>query len=221
MSTALALPTLLPGELREQGIAIPPDLTFDQWETALRNAEWIEQAAPWWVVDLVAFGRAKFHEDYSQALPDAIEDSDGFHQAKLKQAEWMADRWPPGTRVPQQSYSAHRAVAKLNRADAVALLQETDKDGRRLPVRVLARRADEVEEEGRGRAVDASGVVLEASEPLDWTPTADDLTDDARQALAVRSAQMGRRHAIGFEAGWIAALRWAGVEDCFREWRDG
>jgi hypothetical protein len=137
MTVAIALPSLLPGELRAQGMVIPPDLSFEAWETALRNAEWIERASPWWVVDLVAFGRVKFHEDYTQALPDAIEDADGFHQAKLRQAEWMADRWPASTRVPDQSYSAHRAVAKLDHLDAVALLQR-DRQGRTAPDRAGA-----------------------------------------------------------------------------------
>lgn len=48
MTTALTLPTLLPGRLRENGLDIPVDLDFDAWEAALRNAEWIERAAPWW-----------------------------------------------------------------------------------------------------------------------------------------------------------------------------
>lgn len=219
MSTALALPSLLPGELREQGMVIPPDLSFEDWEAALRNAEWIERASPWWVVDLVAFGRAAFAEDYSQALPDAIEDADGFHQAKIRQAEWMADCWPAATRVTGQSYSAHRAVATLPKPDAVALLHETDKDGRRLPVRVLIRRAAEIEESIQGRAVDADGVCLAESEPLVWVPTRADLTDDAREVLDQRLSGIGKRHAIGYERAWLDCLVWTHQEDAFKEWK--
>jgi hypothetical protein len=171
VTTALALPSLLPGRLHENGMEIPPDLDFETWESVLRNAEWIERASPWWVVDLVAYGRDKFHEDYSQALPDAVEDVDGFHRAKLAQAEWMADRWPPSTRVLGQSYSAHRAVAKLDRADAVALLHETDKDGRRLPVRVLARRADEIEESIRGQAIQVDGTPVDTESATSGGPS--------------------------------------------------
>ena len=219
MTTVLALPSLLPGQLHEQGMAIPADLTFEAWEAALRNAEWIERASPWWVVDLVAFGRAKFHEDYSQALPDAIEDADGFHQAKLRQAEWMADRWPPGTRVPGQNYSAHRAVAKLSKPDAVALLQEMDKDGRRLTVRALTKRADELEASIQGKAVDANGTPVEPAGDLPWRPTKEQLTDEARLVLEVRLSEMGARHRVGFESGWLAALVYA---DCLEAFvRDG
>lgn len=216
---ALVLPSILPGELHENGMVIPADLSFDAWEAALRNAEWIERASPWWVCDLVAFGRAKFHEDYSQALPDAIEDADGFHQAKLKQAEWMADRWPRGTRVPGQSYSAHRAVAKLDRPDAVSLLHEKNKDGRRLTVRVLARRADEIEESIKGHAVTAAGGLLSTPEPLVWVPQKADLTDEARSELDRRLAGIGKRHVIGYERAWLDCLLYTEQRDCFKEWR--
>ncbi len=213
MTTTLALPSLLPGHLHDNGMDVPLDLTFEQWEDALHRAIWLERASPWFVVDLVAFGRDKFGEDYSQALPDATEDADGFHQAKLRQAEWMADCWPAGTRVPDQSYSAHRAVAKLKREDAVALLHETDGDGRRLPVRTLARRAEEIERAILGTAVDAAGDVLDSPDlPL----TMDDLTDEARAPLNVRLAEMSARMRPGFAAGWVASLIWAGQDDAFK-----
>ena len=216
MTTALALPTLLPGELHEQGLVVPPDLSFEDWEAALRNAEWIERASPWWVVDLVAYGREKFHEDYSQALPDAVEDTDGFHQAKLRQAEWMADCWPASTRVPGQSYSAHRAVAKLNRDDAIALLEATDADGRRLTVRELVKRAGGVEQAIQGRAVDATGAPIDTAD-LPWTPDLSDLSDEARAALEAR-APKGRLRSAYLE-GALWALVWAGVEGAFQPGR--
>lgn len=216
MTSALALPALLPGQLRDNGMDIPPDLTFDAWETALRNAEWIEAASPWWVVDLVAFGRATFAEDYSQALPDAIEDADGFHQAKLRQAEWMADRWPASTRVTGQSYSAHRAVAKLNRPDAVALLGETDKDGRRLTVRALAKRADEVEASIQGRAVTADGAPADPADDLTWHPSRADLVEACRSRLEIKLSEMSASRRSSFEAGWLAAHVEADALGCFR-----
>lgn len=214
MTETLALPSLIPGELHQDGILLPRGLTFDAWESALRNAEWIERAAPWWVVDLVAYGREAFGEEYSQALPDAIEDADGFHQAKLKQAEWMAGRWPLGTRVPGQSYTAHRAVAKLDRSDAVALLNETDRDGRRLTTRVLARRADEVERSVQGRAVTIDGEPIEAGD-LGWYPSKADLVDECRARLEVHLSEMSARLRTGFEAGWIRGHVEANALGCF------
>lgn len=216
MTTALALPSLLPGQILENGLEIPPGLTFGEWEAALRNAEWIERASPWWVVDLVAYGRAHFGEDYSQALPDAVEDADGFHQAKLRQAEWMATVWPRNTRVPEQSYSAHRAVAKLNRDDAVALLEMTDRDGRRLTVRELARRADEQTRAIEGRAVDASGAPTD-DDVLPWCPTEDELTQEARAALEARAPKGRQRSA--YVAGYVRALVWADQRDAFVNWQ--
>lgn len=218
MSAALALPSLLPGELRENGlVGIPIDLSFEAWEAALHNAEWLERASPWWVVDLLAFGRAKFHEDYSQALPTVEDDPDGIRQSKLKQAEWMADRWPAGTRVPEQSYSAHRAVAKLNRDDAIALLEMTDADGKRLTVRELVKRADAVEDAIQGKAVTVDGAPVEPADDLGWRPTKEQLTPDVRRDLEVRLSEMSSRHRVGFESGALWALAYANVLDCFTQ----
>jgi hypothetical protein len=218
MTTTLApRPTLLRCELLEQGLSIPADLTFEEWQATLERAEWIERASPWWVVDLLAFGRAKFGEDYSQALPDAAEDPDGIRQSKLKQAEWMADRWPASTRVPEQSYSAHRAVAKLNRDDAVALLEMTDRDGKRLTVRELVKRADAVQEAGGGRAFDATGTEV-TPEPLIWQPAISDLTAEARAALEANAP--GGRHRLGYEQGFLRGLVFADARTAFKEWRE-
>lgn len=164
---AFALPSLLPGQLHETGIDLPPNLTFDEWAASLRNAEWIEAASPWWVVSLVEYGR-RFNEDISQAFPTFEEDPTGIRQAKLKQASWMASAWPEGTRVPGMSYSHHRTVAHLDRPEAQALLREalaaTDEDGNSRPwsTRELKRRVDD-----RDRAVPADAIVVDA-EPVLW-----------------------------------------------------
>lgn len=126
MTTALALPGLLRCELREYGLHIPADLSFEEFEQELERSLWLEEASPWFKVDLIAFGWDKWGEDASQALPTREEDPRGQKQAKLKQAAWMAPVWPPAARVHGISYTHHRLateMAQKDRREAVALLE--------------------------------------------------------------------------------------------------
>ena len=60
----------------------------------------------------------------------------------------------------------------------------------------------------------------EEPEALPLPMSADDLTDEARQALSYRVAGVGKAHRAGFERGFVAGLIWGDVRDAFREWRD-
>lgn len=213
MSTALAPRTGLPGDLLEQGYVLPPDLSYDEWAGVLRLAEHIEAASPWWVCDAIAYGRARFGEDYTQALPTAEEDPHGVRQSRLKQAAWMAEKYPRNQRVPGLSYTHHRAVAELEPLERQALLREAAEQHlstRQLIERVRDRQAAIGAE---SRAVDGPACAAEAGLR---EPTEDDLTDDARAALAFKRDSLRVREREGFAQGWVAALAWIEADDCFR-----
>lgn len=55
--TALATRAILPGELHEDGLVLPPDLTFEAWAEALARAEWLERASPWWCYQIGECGK--------------------------------------------------------------------------------------------------------------------------------------------------------------------
>jgi hypothetical protein len=210
--TALALPSLLPGQLHEHGIVLPPDLTYDQWADALRNAEWIERASPWWLCDLLEYGK-RFGEDASQAYPTFEEDATGARQAKLKQAAWMAEKFPPQERVAGLSYTHHRAVAELEPDDRRALLREAVEEG--LSTRELITRVTERQAAIR---LDATAGTSEPVCAADggWTPTTDDLSEDAAARLRFEIGMRRVRHPDDFGAGWVAALAWVEALDCFK-----
>lgn len=214
MSTSLAPRTGLIGVPSTHGLALPPDLTFEEWRGALDTADMLVAAGPWFLVDLMAYGAARFGEAHSQALPTAEDDPTGERQARIKQAAWMATKYPTAsTRVPSLSYTHHRAVAELEPLERQALLREAAEQQlstRQLIERVRDRQAAISAE---SRAVDGPACAAEAGLR---EPTEDDLTDDARAALAFKRDSLRVREREGFAQGWVAALAWIEADDCFR-----
>ena len=212
MTTSLAPRTGLIGVPSTHGLALPPDLTFEEWRGALETADMLVAAGPWFLVDLMAYGAARFAEAHSQALPTAEEDPHGVRQSRLKQAAWMAEKYPRNQRVPGLSYTHHRAVAELEPLERQALLREAAEQQlstRQLIERVRDRQAAISAE---SRAVDGPACAAEAGLR---EPTEDDLTDDARAALRFKADTLQVRDRGSFAAGWVAALHWAEVGDVF------
>lgn len=207
MSTALARQIGLPGQIHVQGLIIAREMTFDEWEAALRMAEFMEAASPWVTVDLVAYGEARFGEDASQAYPTAEDDPTGERQAKLKQAGWMASRWPPEARVQGASYTHHRLVAKLDRDEARGLLVAATHGG--WSTRDLAR-----EVKARELALPAeSSPAPSCAADVPFRPTLADLLPEWRM----------RAEASGdpaFAAGYLSALIDTRQDAVFSRWED-
>lgn len=212
MSVSLAPRTGLPGDLQAQGYVLPPDLSYDEWRDVLALAEHVEAASPWWLSDTMAFGQAKFGEAYSDALPTREDDPTGARQSKLKQAAWMAQKYPRNQRVPSLSYTHHRAVAELDADERRSLLEYAARE--HLSTRELIALVKE------RQAVEGVVVASETGCAADavWTPGVDDLTPDARAALEFKAT--GVRDRAAFAAGWLAALQWTDQQDCFSRWGD-
>lgn len=217
MATSLAIRTGLIGVPGRNGLALPPDLTFDEWRSALYTADLMVSAGPWYLVDLMAYGEAKFGEHHSDALPTAEEDPNGDMQARLKQASWMATKYPTAsTRVPSLSYTHHRAAAELEPDERQGLLEYAAHE--HLTTRDLIALVKERQASIRGVVVAAETTC--AADQV-WAPTVADLTDDARAALAFKcETTAGVRDREAFAAGWLAALHWVEAEDCFSRWGD-
>lgn len=216
MSMLLAPRTGLPGDLLEQAYVLPPDLSYDEWRDVLALAEHIEAASPWWVVDAVAFGEAKFGEQATHAFPTREDDPTGARQSKLKQAAWMATKYPRNQRVPGLSYTHHRAAAELEPDERRGLLEYAARE--HLSTRELIALVKE-----RQQAVEGVVVASETGCAADqvWVPAVSDLTDEARAALEFKAATTaGARDRASFAAGWLAALQWADATDCFSRWGD-
>lgn len=140
MTAALVPRSVLPGIKRRDGYDLPPGLSFASWLRIRDLCEMLVEASPWWLVDVVAYGLAAFPDRYRASLPSGSADPYGVRQARLKQARWMAKKYPPGSgsRIPGVSFSHHRAVASLPHDERQALLLEAKAD--RLSTRAMLMR---------------------------------------------------------------------------------
>lgn len=217
MSVSLAPRTGLIGVPSTHGLSLPPDLTFEEWRGALETADMLCSAGPWFLVDLMAYGVAAFGEAHSQALPTAEDDPTGERQARMKQAAWMATKYPTeNTRVPSLSYTHHRAAAELEPDDRHTLLEYAAK--KHLSTRDLIALVKE-----RQSAIKGVVVAAETTCAADqaWVPAVADLTEEARAALEFKAATTAHvRDRESFAAGFLAALHWVEATDCFERWAD-
>lgn len=211
MSVELAPRTGLIGRPLPNGLALPPDLSFEEWRSALYHADQLVAAGPWFLVDLMAYGQRHFGERHSQALPTVEEDPDGASQSRMKQAAWMAGIYPTtGTRVPGLSYTHHRVAAELDPKDRAEVLGEALSE--RLSTRELLTRVKDRQEQARSIDAHAEPAPSCAAESV-WKPTPDDLTEEAAARMRFERTMAGR--AATFEMGWTLALAWADQLDAF------
>jgi hypothetical protein len=206
MSTELATRSTLPGLLREDGYDLPSDLTFERWLEVGQTLQQMERSVKWWLGDWWNYGVRCYGEMASQASKDHVEDATGYAYHTIENAGAVARKFENSRRRENLSWSHHDAVASLPPADADALLDRAAEAN--LNVFALRDRARTRKEQLRGQVAD------EPSEEL-AAPTRADLTPDALAALTVKLAGVGKRHALGYEAGWLACLSWLEADDCF------
>lgn len=209
MAVELAPRTGLIGVPADDGLILPPDLTFDEWRGVLETAERIEASSPWWVADAMAYGEQAFPAEHAQALPTATEDPTGVRQSRLKQAAWMAQKYPRNQRVPGLSYTHHRAAAELDpdqRRELLAYAAEKHLSTRDLIALVKERQATD------GRVLAASSETGCAAD-LVWHPAPDDLDPDVLVDLRCAEAASADR---SFTAGALWALAYLESEESFK-----
>ena len=210
MVTELAPRTGLIGKPLSNGLQLPPDLTFDEWAGALHHADLLVEAGPWFLADLMAYGERHFGERHSEALPTVEQDPTGASQSRMKQAAWMASKYPRNQRIPGLSYTHHRVVAELEPEARSTLLREAV--AANLSTRELVHRVKDVQEKARAIAAESRPVC--AADDEAWRPSPDDLTEEAAARMRFERTMAGR--GATFDAGWTAALAWAEQLDCFR-----
>lgn len=208
MTVALAPRTGLIGKPLSNGLVLPADLTFEEWAGALHHADLLVEAGPWFLADLMSYGERHFGERHSEALPTVEQDPTGASQSRMKQAAWMASKYPRNQRIAGLSYTHHRVVAELEPEDRSTLLREAVRGN--LSTRELLARVKETQEQAR--AIPAASEPVCAAESA-WRPTPDDLSEEAAARMRFERTMAGR--AATFETGWTAALAWVEALDCF------
>ena len=194
----------MPGLVRENAYVLPPTITFERWQQVGANLQQMQRSVNWWAGDWLRFGE----ERWGEAAYQAVAEITGHGDESLKQAVWVASKFPESTRVLELSWAHHRAVSGLEPEDRSALLQEAVTA--RLSTRDLVQRVKDVQEQARAIPADSTPVC--AAEGA-WRPTPADLTEEAAARKRFERTMAGR--GAGFDEGWTAALAWVEALDCF------
>lgn len=115
----------IPGVVTETGLELPPDLTYDEWESVGRTLQRIERSVMWWVGDWYRFGEHHYGENAAQAVGDET----GYAAATVQNAAWVADRVPIFRRLKNLSWSHHQEVATLPAGEQEAWLTKATDNG--------------------------------------------------------------------------------------------
>lgn len=200
----------LPGLLREDGYSLPPGLAFGRWCGIMTTLQTMQRRVNWWAGDALLYGEDHYGEDAYAAIQEIT----GRGDESLKQAAWVAGRFPPSTRVTALEWSHHRAVAGLEPEARSALLSEAV--AANLSTRELVARVKVEQEKARAVPAASAPVCAADDEPPAWMPTPDELTEEASARMRFEMTMRGVRDASAFGAGWCAALAFVEALDCFR-----
>lgn len=128
-------------QMTDTALVIPEDLSYDAWAEMGQPLVRIAQASMWWIGDWLLFGERKYGEKYSQAI-----EATGYALSTLKNAQWVADRFPPDQRREDVTFSQHKTIAGLDpkpRAELLARAAEEHMTEGELAGRVKAIKAAE------------------------------------------------------------------------------
>lgn len=194
------------------GLRFEIDTPIEVWGALVERLTRQHKRLEWAIGDAINFAEQAYEgHKYEQWIEET-----GLSENTLSTMRWVSERIDPLRRRKDVGWSHHREVAALPPEKQDALLERAADKGM---TRWEVRQAAKVEaEQLRGRAVTAGGAcAAEDLEPLIWTPTEADLTDEARAALEAHAP--GGRHRLGYVSGFIRALLWADQQDAFKEWK--
>jgi hypothetical protein len=192
------------------GLVFRDDTPIEVWSSLVTRLLAQHKRIEWAIADAINFGDRCYGEVYSQWVEET-----GLAKKTLANIAWVGRQIESSRRREDMDFSYHAEVASLPPAEQDALLDRAADQGMtRYELREASRAR---KEEIRGRT---TAEPTEAPSDGPWTPLATDLTPEALAGLRSRLAGIGKRHALGFESGWVAALAWAENRDCFTEWKD-
>lgn len=156
----------------------------------------------WALADCINFGESAYGDLYAQWVTET-----GLSKKTLANIASVGRSIERSRRREALSFAHHAEVAYLPIPEQNRLLEAAERAS--LTRYELRDEAREVRERLKGR---------DTSEPdsLVWTPQKSDLTAEAREELERRLSGIGKRHAVGYERGFLDALLYSDQRDSFR-----
>lgn len=103
---------------------IPDDTSFDDWSRLGKTLQRMEKSVMWWIGDWLRFGEKNYGETYTQAI-----DATGYSVETLKQAKWVAERYPETSmRIDDLTWTHHNHVAALPFDERQDILEKASAD---------------------------------------------------------------------------------------------
>jgi hypothetical protein len=90
------------------GLQIPPDLRFEDWESAGRQLSCVVDSSRWWLGDWLTFGKDHYADRYQRGVEVA-----GLKYQTLRNYAWVSRRFGLSRRRPTLSFQHHAEVAAL------------------------------------------------------------------------------------------------------------
>ncbi len=95
-------------EFTSVGVRVRGKPGVEQWKGPLEFALWCQKAGPWWIGDLLNAGEGSFGEMFSHMCEGLVSPD------MLNRYAAVARKVPIENRTPNQSWSAHANVARLD-----------------------------------------------------------------------------------------------------------
>jgi hypothetical protein len=112
-------------------LAIPDDLTLDQWAAIGNDLRSAINSTPWWVGDWLVYAQQRFETDEAgNAVSSGVAEVNrrladlGFEHAQTLRCLRVAAKFPPAARREELSWAHHDEVSALDSSTANHLLNE-------------------------------------------------------------------------------------------------
>lgn len=129
IETGLTLPRVpqpfnLPGRMSDTALYLEEHTSYEDWYRVGEHLQYAARGIMWWLGDWQRFGERRWGEKYAQAMAVT-----GRSYQLLADAAWVAEQFPPSSRLEGMSWSHHQEAARLPpefREPALKMAQDQD-----------------------------------------------------------------------------------------------
>lgn len=107
------------GEITQTAMIFTGKLEFDEWLQIGQQLKAMSQGLMFWIGDWLNYGEERYGEAYAQAM-----DVTGYSYRTVKQAKYIANKFPPDERSDDLTFTHYTAVAGEEPERAKELLQQ-------------------------------------------------------------------------------------------------
>ena len=105
------------GEVTTSSMILKPGISFEEWQLIGDQLGGIAKGVMFWIGDWLVFGEEQYGEKYAQAM-----EITGYSYRTVKQAKYIAKKFPPKKRDERLTFTHYTAVAGEETEKAVEML---------------------------------------------------------------------------------------------------